>query len=176
MSNVDQNPPSIGLLPLIGEDFRTHGRSLLEPGFWALLVHRLGNARFRIKPRLLRAPASVACNVGYHAVLWGFGIKLGYTVRVGRRVRLWHHGGMVLGARSIGDDVHIRQNTTFGVARRDRPHEKPVIEDGADIGCGAVVIGAVKVGRNTVVGANSVVTRDTPENSVVVGVPARVVR
>jgi serine O-acetyltransferase len=83
---------------------------------------------------------------------------------------------MILGARSIGDDVHIRQNTTFGVARRDRPHEKPVIEDGADIGCGAVVIGAVKVGRNTVVGANSVVTRDTPENSVVVGVPARVVR
>ena len=52
-------------------------------------------------------------------VEWTCGISLPYTVRLGRRVRIWHHSGMILHARSIGDDVHIRQNTTFGVVRRD---------------------------------------------------------
>ena len=62
---------------------------------------------------------------------------LPYTVRLGRRVRIWHHSGMILNARSIGDDVHIRQNTTFGVVRR-AARSIPTIGDRVDIGCGVV--------------------------------------
>ena len=93
---------------------------------------------------------------------------------VGRRVRIWHHSGMVLHARSIGNDVHIRQNTTFGVAHRGQNEALPVIEDGADIGCNVCVLGNVRIGAGAVVGAGSVVLTDVPPGTVAVGVPARV--
>jgi serine O-acetyltransferase len=83
---------------------------------------------------------------------------------------------MVLGARSIGDDVHIRQNTTFGIPRRTELSAKPIIGDRVDIGCGAVLLGHIHVGADSVIGANSVVTRDVPAGSLVVGNPARVVK
>lgn len=171
----DRNPEGMGLLALVREDFRTHDRDPFEPGFWAVAVHRFGNWRMGVRSRLVRAPLTAAYRLASRAVHWGFGIKLDYTVRLGRRVRIWHHGGMVLGASSIGDDVHIRQNTTFGVARRDRPFEKPTIGDRVDIGCGAVILGGVTVGDDSVIGANAVVIRDVPCSALAVGVPARVV-
>lgn len=170
------NPTGMGLFDLWQEDFRTHDRSLMEPGFWAVAVHRFGNWRMDIRPRLLRAPFSILYKLADTWVHWIWGIKLGYTVQLGRRVRIWHHGGMVLGARSIGDDVHIRQNTTFGIARRSQLNGKPMIGDRVDIGCGAVILGHIQIGHDSVIGANAVVTRDVPPRSVVVGVPGKVIR
>jgi serine O-acetyltransferase len=95
------------------------------------------------------------------------GIKLDYTVKVGRRVCIEHFGGMILGAHSIGNDVVIRQNTTFGVRRREPPFLKPVIEDGCELGPGVVIVGPVTIGRNSVIGANSVISRDVPPASFV---------
>jgi serine O-acetyltransferase len=106
-------------------------------------------------------------------VNWLWGIDLSYTVRLGRRVRIWHHGGMVLGARAIGDDVHIRHNTTFGVLNRRELQGKPIIGNRVDIGVGACILGAVTVGDDSVIGPNSVVLRDLPPGSVVMGIPAR---
>lgn len=174
LGTTNQNPRDIGLLALLREDFETHDKNPLEAGFWALAVHRLGNARMSVRPRALRVPLSAAYQAAYYGVLFGLGIKLDYTVEVGRRVRIWHHGGMILGARRIGNDVHIRQNTTFGVVRRDQPYGKPVIEDGVDIGCGVAILGPVRIGRDTTIGANTVVVRDVPPGSVVVGASARV--
>ena len=168
-----QNPPGIGLWDLIGEDFRTHDRRLSEPGFWALVVHRFGNARMSVRPRILRLPLSALYRLLHTALKWIWGIDLEYTVKLGRRVRLWHHGGMVLGARCIGDDVHIRHNVTLGVAHRIALEKRPVIEDGVEIGVGAVIVGEVRVGRNSVVGPNSVVVNDVPAGWTVLGVPAR---
>ena len=80
-----------------------------------------------IRFKLVRAPVQLTYRfLSRLAELIG-GIHLPYTVRVGRRVRIWHHGGIVLHARSIGDDVHIRHNTTFGVAIRDRIRAIPTI-------------------------------------------------
>ncbi|CAN5904397.1 hypothetical protein BH23PLA1_BH23PLA1_00080 [soil metagenome] len=171
------NPPGIGFLSLLREDLRTHEGRLLEQGFWALAVHRFGNWRMGVRPKLLRAPLTMLYRFLFKWVEWTCGISLPYTVVLGRRVRIWHHGGMILHARSIGDDVHIRQNTTFGVAGRDRPVEAiPVIGDRVDIGCGACVLGAVKVGHDSRIGANAVVLADIPPNSTAVGVPAKIVR
>jgi serine O-acetyltransferase len=83
---------------------------------------------------------------------------------------------MILHARSIGDDVHIRHNTTFGVARRDDNLAIPVIESNVDIGCGVCILGDVVIGRGSVIGANAVVLSDVPPGSVAVGIPARVIR
>ena len=176
MGQSDLNPEGMSLWALWREDLSAHDGLLLEQGFWAVAVHRFGNWRMRVKPKLLRAPLSIAYKLLYRFVEWTCGISLPYTVKLGRRVRLWHHGGMILHAAEIGDDVQIRQNTTFGVARTHHNFELPVIEDGADIGVGAVVIGAVRVGAGSVVGANAVVLKDVPPYSVAVGVPAQVVK
>lgn len=169
------NPSGIGLLALLREDLRTHDGSLLEQGFWAVAAHRLGNWRLGwAKP--IRVPLTFCYTILYKCVEVTCGISLPYTVRVGRRVRLWHHGGMVLHARSIGDDVQIRQNTTFGVARRNELRSIPVIGDRVEIGCGACVLGDVRVGDDARIGANAVVLSDVPPGAVAVGVPARIVK
>lgn len=170
------NPPRISFLGLLREDLRTHDGRPLEQGFWAIAVHRFGNWRMGIRPKLLRAPFSLLYRILYKWVEWTCGISLPYTVRLGRRVRIWHHGGMILHARSIGDEVHIRQNTTFGVVHRDRLLEIPTIEDRVDIGCGACVLGNVTVGHDSAIGANAVVLADVPPGSTVVGVPAVIVK
>lgn len=169
------NPPGIGLLALLQEDLRTHDGKWLEQGFWAIAVHRLGNWRMGL-PKWLRIPFTLLYRFLFRWVEWTCGITLPYTVRLGRRVRIWHHGGMVLHAASIGDDVHIRQNTTFGIARKDRLFELPTIEDRVDIGCGAAILGNVTVGHDSVIGANAVVLKDVPPRSVAVGVPAKVIK
>jgi len=130
-----------------------------------------------LKPKVLRAPFSLLYRILYRWVRITYGIKLEYPVRVGRRLRIWHHGGMVLGAYSIGDDVHIRQNTTFGVAKRgDPPDRKPRIGNRVDIGCGACILGPVHIGDDSIIGANAVVLTDVPPGSLAVGVPARILQ
>jgi serine O-acetyltransferase len=173
---TNQNPAGIGLWALLREDRRTHDGKWLEQGFWAVAVHRFGNWRVGLRPRLLRLPFSLVYKFLEKWVQWTCGITLPYTVKLGRRVRIWHHGGMVLHAKAIGDDVHIRQNTTFGVARRDRLYELPTIEDRVDIGCGAVILGDITVGHDSVIGANAVVLKDVPPHSMAAGVPAKVVK
>jgi serine O-acetyltransferase len=153
--SANQNPEGIGLLELLIEDFQTHDSSIAEPGFWTIALHRLGNARMSVKPRWLRAPLSASYKVAFVLTDWMFGIELPYTVKLGRRVRIWHHGGIVINARAIGDDVHIRHNTPLGVARRN-------------------ALGAVNVGDDAMVGANAVVVHDVPKGATAVGVPARV--
>jgi serine O-acetyltransferase len=173
---TNQNPAGMGLWALLREDWRTHDRAWLEQGLWAVAVHRFGNWRMGLRPKLIRLPFSLLYKFLDKWVQWTCGITLPYTVRLGRRVRIWHHGGMVLHAASIGDDVHIRQNTTFGVARRDELHQLPTIEDRVDIGCGAVVLGRITVGHDSVIGANAVVLKDVPPHSMAAGVPARVIK
>jgi len=172
----NQNPADIGFLALLSEDLKTHDGGLFEQGYWAVAVHRFGNWRMGIRPKLFRAPFSLLYRFLFKWVQWTCGITLPYTVKLGRRVRIWHHGGMVLHAASIGDDVHIRQNTTFGIARRDRLYELPTIEDRVDIGCGAVLIGKITIGHDSVIGANAVVVEDVPPHSLAAGVPAKIIK
>ena len=170
------NPAGMGLWALLREDWRTHDRAWLDQGLWAVAVHRFGNWRMGVRPRVIRLPFSLLYKFLEKWVQWTCGITLPYTVKLGRRVRIWHHGGMVLHAASIGDDVHIRQNTTFGIARREQLHQLPTIEDRVDIGCGAVVLGSITVGHDSVIGANAVVLKDVPPHSMAAGVPARVIK
>ena len=171
----NMNPAGLSLVALLREDLRTHDSKLFEQGFWAVATHRFGNWRMGL-PKPLRMPCTLLYRFLEKWVEWTCGITLPYTVILGRRVRIWHHGGMILNAARIGDDVHIRQNTTFGVARKDQLHHLPVIEDRVDVGCGVAILGSVTVGHDSMIGANAVVVKDVPPHCLAAGVPARVVK
>jgi serine O-acetyltransferase len=170
------NPKGIGFFALVAEDYQCHGREFFSPGFWTLFWHRFGNWRMGVKTRVLRAPLSILYRFMNVMVHWIAGIELPYTVKVGRRVILEHFGGMILVAQSIGDDVTIRQNTTFGIARLEDRSGRPVIGNAVEIGAGAVILGRVAVGEDSVIGANAVVVRSVPPLAVVGGVPAKLIR
>lgn len=169
----NRNPDVLGFWALVAEDFDTHDRDILAQGFWAVFWHRFGNWRMGLRPRLLRLPFTLVYKAMYKVTQWVCGIDLPYTVILGRRVRIEHFGGMILVADRIGDDVLIRQNVTIGIIGPEDLYHRPVIEDGVQIGAGAVIVGDVRVGAGAVVGANAVVVRDIAPGVRVGGVPAR---
>jgi serine O-acetyltransferase len=171
-SAVGERPP---LLDLVREDLSTYAFDLTEAGLWVTIAHRLRTWSDSSAPLPLRPPVRLATAMLGVAADWLFGIRLPAEVELGRRVRIWHHGCIRLAARAIGDDVHIRPNTTFGPARGapDEPMHWPVIGDGADIAAGATILGTLRVGTQAFVGANSLVVEDVPDGAVALGVPAR---
>ena len=174
--SLNLNPPGIGFIALLWEDFRTHDCDMFEQGFWAVAVHRFGNWRMFIRNKYLRIPLTLVYRILYKVVEWTCGISFPYVTTLGRRPRLWHHGAMILHARSIGDDVHIRQSTTFGVVRVDRLEDLPVIGNRVDIGCHVCILGGVTIGDDAVIGAGAVVLQDVPAGATAVGVPAKIIK
>lgn len=172
----NMNPPDLSFWALVAEDYRTHSSKFFTQGFWALFWHRFGNWRMSVKSASLRAPLSLLYQVMSKFCEITGGIFLPYTVIVGRRVKLEHFGGMILVAELIGNDVIIRQNTTFGMARKEEAQKRPIIGNRVDIGAGAVIVGQVWIGDGAVIGANAVVVRDVPAGAVVGGVPARILK
>jgi serine O-acetyltransferase len=99
-------------------------------------------------------------------------IELGNDITLGSGVYFIHSLGTVVGGRSrVGDRVRFMGNNTVGTAS---DNGYPVIEDDAEIGCGARILGPVRIGARAKIGANSVVLSDVPPDSVAVGAPARV--
>jgi serine O-acetyltransferase len=175
LPGIDTRPPEqMSLLELLDEDLSTYDRDPYEPGFWAIATHRVGRRASTLPRGAKRAALDLAYESMFTTVDWMWGIHLPRSVRVGRRVRLWHNGCMLLTAREIGNDVHIRHDTTFGPARR-QGSELPVIQDRAELGSGVCVLGNVTVGHDARVGANTVVVKDVPPRAMVLGVPARIV-
>lgn len=168
------NDHDLSFTEVVAEDFETHGRDLTEAGFWALLAHRLGTHAAR-QPLGQVLGARLGGRALATAVDWVWGIHLAETTHVGRRVRIWHSGCIVLEARELGDDVQLRHNTTIGPVRGDHAPRGllPVIGARAEIGAGACILGEVVVGEDAHVGANSVVMKDVPPHTRVLGVPAR---
>lgn len=163
--STNTNPQEISFLKVIHEDFVTHDSDFFSQGFWALFNQRFGNWRMDIKPKLLRFPFTLFYRMHRKIVQIACGIKLDYTVQVGRRVKLEHFGGMIIGAKRIGNDVILRQNTTLGIKTLDNLDGKPTLEDGVMIGAGAVIVGDIIIGKGAIIGANAVVFDDIPPKS-----------
>lgn len=99
-----------------------------------------------------------------------------YTSIIGKDSKFAYGGiGVVIHGRAvIGKKVIIGQNVTIG--RQLDPKGVPVVGDNVYISAGSRILGDVKVGNNVIVGANAVVIKDVPDNCIVAGVPAKVIR
>jgi len=104
------------------------------------------------------------------------GIEIHPGALIGRRLFIDHGLGVVIGETAIvGDDVTLYQGVTLGGTGKEHGKRHPTIEDNVVIGGGAKVLGNITVGRNSRIGAGSVVLRSVPEHSTVVGVPGHII-
>lgn len=104
------------------------------------------------------------------------GIDIPVGMEIGRGFYIGHFSCIVVsGEAVIGKNVNISQGVTIGRANRGERKGAATIGDEVYIGPGAKIVGKITIGNNVAIGANAVVTRDIPDNSVVVGIPARVI-
>ena len=104
------------------------------------------------------------------------GIEIHPGAKIGRRLFIDHGVGVVIGATAIvGDDVTLYQGVTLGGTGKEHGKRHPTIEDNVVVGGGAKILGNITVGKNCRIGAGSVVLRNVPEDSTVVGVPGHII-
>ncbi|GAA1947011.1 serine O-acetyltransferase EpsC [Microbacterium deminutum] len=141
--------------------------ALLYPGLHAIWAHRLWHALW---VRDLRFVA----RAGSQVTRWLTGIEIHPGATIGRRFFIDHGMGVVIGETAeVGDDVMLYHGVTLGGRQREGGKRHPTLEDGVAVGAGAKILGPITIGSHSVVGANAVVTRDAPADSVLVGVPAK---
>jgi serine O-acetyltransferase len=156
----------------IRRDYRAHGSDWGAQGFWVLIVYRFGRWRYTVRPKLLRKFFSLLYRIWYKLIQIVTGIELPCEVEIGENFVIDHFGGIVIsGYAKFGDNCRLRTGVVVGLQRVDEPGA-PVIGNDVDIGVGAKILGHIKVGNHVVIGANAVVIRDVPDNSIAVGVPA----
>ena len=162
------------MLDNIRDDLRAHQGNWGAQGFWALVVYRFGRWRYGIRPAWLRKPFSLLYKLLFKLVQIVAGIELPCEVEIGRNFVIDHAGGIVIsGYARFGDNCRIRNGVVVGLAKVDDPCA-PVIGDDVDIGAGAKLLGRIYIGDRVLVGANAVVVKDVPADSVAVGVPATI--
>jgi len=104
------------------------------------------------------------------------GIEIHPGAKIGRRLFIDHGMGVVIGETSVmGDDITLYQGVTLGGTGKEHGKRHPTIEDNVVVGSGAKILGNITVGRNCRIGAGSVVLRNVPEHSTVVGVPGHII-
>ena len=147
---------------------------LTYPGVKAVFMHRIANffaiAKFDLVARIISQFSRFMTGIEIHP-----------RANIGKNLFIDHGMGVVIGETSeIGDNVTIYHMATLGgispsinsdTQREVKRH--PTLQDNVVVGSGAQVLGPITVGKNAKIGANAVVTKDVPENGVMVGIPAK---
>jgi serine O-acetyltransferase len=140
---------------------------LCYPGLHAVMWHQFSHWLWRHKLRLLGRWSS-------HFARWLTGIEIHPAAKLGRRLVIDHGMGVVIGETAeVGDDCYLYHQVTLGVARTSGGKRHPTVGNNVIIGAGAKVLGPISVGDNARVGSNAVVLDNVPNNTTVVGIPAR---
>ena len=163
-SIIDRDPAAKSKLSLI----------LTYPGVKALFFHRVANffakAKFDIIAKIISQFSRFLTGIEIHP-----------KTEIGKNLFIDHGMGVVIGETSkIGDNVTIYHNVTLGgiapsINSNDQRNIKrhPTLEDNVVVGSGAQILGPIVVGKNSLIGSNSVVTKNVIEKSVMAGIPAR---
>ena len=163
-SIIDRDPAAKSKLSLV----------LTYPGVKALFFHRIANffsiAKFHLVARIVSQFSRFLTGIEIHP-----------NAKIGKNLFIDHGMGVVIGETSdIGDNVTIYHMATLGgIApsinsdnqRNVKRH--PTLKENVVVGSGAQILGPVVIGKNAKIGANAVVTKDVPENAVMVGIPAK---
>lgn len=155
----DKDPASKNILYVI----------LLYPGFHALLFYRiahfLNNLKLKFIARLISQFARFLTGIEIHP-----------GAKIGKRLFIDHGMGIVIGeTATIGDNCTIYHGVTLGGTGKDKYKRHPDIGNNVTLGCGAKVLGAIKIGNNVKIGANAVVLEEVLDNKTVVGVPGKII-
>ena len=147
---------------------------LTYPGVKAVFFHKIANffavAKFDLIARIISQFSRFLTGIEIHP-----------KAKIGKNLFIDHGMGVVIGETSeIGDDVTIYHNVTLGgVAPSINSNEQrnvkrhPSLEDKVVVGSGAQILGPITIGKNSLIGSNAVVTKDVPEKSIMIGIPAR---
>ena len=147
---------------------------LTYPGVKAVFFHRIANffsiAKFHLIARIISQFSRFLTGIEIHP-----------NAKIGKNLFIDHGMGVVIGETSdIGDNVTIYHMATLGgiapsINSDDQRNIKrhPTLQENVVVGSGAQILGTVVVGKNSKIGANAVVTKDVPENAVMVGIPAK---
>ncbi len=147
---------------------------LTYPGVKAVFMHKIANffaiAKFDLVARIISQFSRFMTGIEIHP-----------KAKIGKNLFIDHGMGVVIGETSdIGDNVTIYHMATLGgispSINSDNQREikrHPTLQDNVVVGSGAQVLGPITVGKNAKIGANAVVTKDVPENGVMVGIPAK---
>ena len=147
---------------------------LTYPGAKAVFFHKIANffaiAKFHLIARMISQFSRFLTGIEIHP-----------KANIGKNLFIDHGMGVVIGETSeIGDNVTIYHMATLGgispsVNSNEQRNIKrhPTLKDNVVVGSGAQILGPVTVGKNAKIGANAVVTKDVPENAVMVGIPAK---
>jgi len=170
----------MGILSRMREDIQAvfesdpAARSTLEiiltyPGIHAIWSHRVAHWMWN---HHLKLPARVVSELSRFLN----GIEIHPGVTIGRRLFIDHGMGVVMGETTeIGDDVLIYQGVTLGGTSHKKEKRHPTIEDQVMISSGASVIGPVRIGRGSRIGAGAVVVSSAPPYSTIVGIPGKII-
>ena len=141
------------------------------PGFQALSLHRLSHSLWR-STLPMKLAARCLSQIGRSLT----GIEIHPGARIGRSVFIDHGMGVVIGETAeIGNRCLLYQGVTLGGTGKEGGKRHPTLAENVVVGAGAKVLGAIKIGANTRIGAGSVVVRDVEEDCTVVGIPGRVI-
>ncbi|MBI5302419.1 MAG: serine O-acetyltransferase [Chloroflexi bacterium] len=140
---------------------------LLYPGLHALWAHRISHWLWKRNFKLLGRWVSQLARG-----LTGIEIHPGATI--GNRFFIDHGMGVVIGETAeVGDDVTLYHGVTLGGTSLNKGKRHPTLENNVVVGTGAKILGAITIGANSRIGANAVVVKSVPPESVVVGVPGQ---
>ena len=143
---------------------------LCYPGLHALIsyrfAHRLYKWHIPLIPRIISYLTRIITGIEIHP-----------AAKIGRKFFIDHGEGVVIGETTVvGNNVLIYQQVTLGGTGKEHGKRHPTVEDNVIIGAGAKILGNITIGKNTRIGAGSVVVENVPENSTVIGVPGRIVQ
>jgi len=143
---------------------------LVYSGLHAIWVHRITHWLWERNVRFMARWLSQAAR-------WMTGIEIHPGATLGPGFFIDHGMGVVIGETAeVGADVTLYHGVTLGGTSLNKGKRHPTIGDRVVIGAGAKILGAIEIGADSRVGANAVVVKSVPENSVVVGVPGQIVR
>ncbi|SHH44073.1 serine O-acetyltransferase EpsC [Tepidibacter thalassicus] len=140
------------------------------PGFHAILIYRF--AHFLYKKGFFVIARIISTIARFLT-----GIEIHPGAKIGKRLFIDHGMGIVIGETAeVGDDVTIFHGVTLGGTGKDKGKRHPTVGNNVIISAGVKVLGPIKIGDNSKIGANAVVLKDVPSNCTVVGIPGRIVK